>query len=618
MSPTPRLLLKLGVYLALAVLACSQHDPAGPVPGDHTPPNISEVTAWDKTHVVVVFDERVTRETADNPFNYRLAGPADQPPKLAPLPDTPDGGLDSLCNVCTASLHADNRTVTLTTEYLDPSQWSIHVHGVSDVHGNLITKTNDVKFEGTDGPDVTPPEVVFQSPEPDASGVSPGGFVRVQFSEAVIAATVTGAFHVTGPGAQRISLRNDDPIHYDCDLAPLQPNTQYLVALTGVEDLAGNRMPDVQWTFQTAESADTLAPMVRWTNPPPSARNVELDTPLSISFTEPMDPYSVRIRGDMNSTAVRWSNGGRKVTFATTWAADWEYTLQIRPGDMRDLAGNAGTQLFTLTFATGSTVSAGGFSGTIAGDLSSPDARDPAGALVFATLAPDHIYSSVVALVGSNHAYQLSHLVDGTYYPVCVIDSNHDGLFQLNYGDAVGIFGMSNPWSQAPQTVEIHQSARIGIDFPIYDPTAVYGVISYGGENTGALHVGLFHTADFDPITSVPVVSILAVDGGTWDYTINELNVGPIVEGSYYVAAYMDFNKNGLFDPGVDPSGVYGGDTPIEVHVTRTVDVSDVNIDLHDPAPPVHANSVRWPITKRTGKAQPFIEALERASDQVP
>ncbi|HKW14912.1 MAG TPA: Ig-like domain-containing protein [Candidatus Krumholzibacteria bacterium] len=602
------------MYLALAVLACSQHDPAGPGPGDQTPPHISEVAAWDKTHLIVVFDERVTRETADNALNYKLAGPVDQP-KMVPLRDGGDGGPDTVCNVCTASLHPDNRTVTLTTQFMDSNQWSIHVHGVSDVHGNEITKTNRVNFEGTDGPDVTPPEVVFQSPEPDASGVSPGGYVRVQFSEAVIPASVTRGFLVTGPGAQRISIRNEDPIRYDCDLAPLQPNAEYLVALTGVEDLAGNRMPDMQWTFQTAETADTLAPMVRWSNPQQAAFNVELDTPLSISFTEPMDPYSVRIRGDVNSTAVRWSNGGRKVTFATTWEPDWQYTIQIRPGDMRDLAGNAGTQLFTLSFATGSTVSAGGFSGTVAGDLSSNDARDPAGALVFATSAPDHIFSSVVALVGSNHAYQFSHLLDGTYYPVCVVDSNHDGLYQLQYGDAVGIFGMPNPWLQKPEAVEIHQSSRIGIDFPIYDPAAVYGVISSDGTSEGPLHVGLFRTADFDPTTSVPVISIIAVDGGTWDYVINELDVGPIAAGSYYVAAYMDLSDDGLFNPGDDPMGVYGGDTPIEVHVAHGLDVSDVNIVLHDPSLAVHTNSVRWPITKRTGKAQPFIEALEKASD---
>jgi hypothetical protein len=609
--------LRLKIYAVVAVLlglACSQHDPAGPRPGDQTPPSVSDVVAWDKTHVIVVFNERVTRETADNPFNYRLGGPVGGPKTGAHLASG-DGGLDSTCNVCTASLHADNRTVTLTTQLLDPSQWSIHVHGVSDVHGNMMTNTNTLNFEGTDGPDVTPPEVVLQSPEPDASGVSPGGFVRFQFSEAVISATVTKGFFVTGPGAQRISIRNDDPTHYDCDLAPLQPNSQYVVSLIGVDDLAGNRMPAVQWTFQTAETADTLVPMVRWSNPQDASRNVALNTPLSISFTEPMDPYSVRLRGDVDATAVTWSNGGKKVTFATTWAADWQYTLQIRPGDYRDLAGNAGTQLFTLNFSTGNTLSASGFSGTVAGDLSSDAARNPGGALVLATTSPNKIFTCVAALVGSNHSYQFSHIIDGTYFPVCVVDANHDGLYQLNYGDAVGIFGVSDPWSDQPQSVELHQSSRIGIDFPIYDPTAIYGVFYYDGANAGPAHAGLFDTAGFDPNTSVPVISTEVVDGGTWDYSINELDTGPIPEGSYYVAAFMDLDDDGIFQPGSEPMGVYGGDTPIAVHVTHGVDKSDVNITLHDPAPGMRANAVRWPVSRRSGKAQQFIEALEKATD---
>src|SRR5689334_14234776 len=81
--------------------ACGEHVPAGPGPGDHTAPRLATVQAWDKNHVIVYFDERVTRETAENPFNYHLGDPVGQP-KPQPLADGGGGGEGDSCNVCAA------------------------------------------------------------------------------------------------------------------------------------------------------------------------------------------------------------------------------------------------------------------------------------------------------------------------------------------------------------------------------------------------------------------------------------------------------------------------------------------------------------------------------------
>jgi hypothetical protein len=59
---------------ALTAIACSEHVMEGPDPGDHTPPGIAAAVAWDVNHVVVVFDEPVTRWSADNPGYYHIAG----------------------------------------------------------------------------------------------------------------------------------------------------------------------------------------------------------------------------------------------------------------------------------------------------------------------------------------------------------------------------------------------------------------------------------------------------------------------------------------------------------------------------------------------------------------
>ena len=92
---------------------------------------------------------------------------------------------------------------------------------------------------------------------------------------------------------------------------------------------------------------------------------------------------------------------------------------------------------------------------TIVGDPASSAATSPAGALVFAgPTSPGDLYTSVVTTVGSSGAYEFKNLPLATYFPFCVMDSNHDGLFQPNYGDAIGIFGITDWWvNQTPSTV---------------------------------------------------------------------------------------------------------------------------------------------------------------------
>ena len=599
--------------------ACGEHVPAGPGPGDHTAPRLATVQAWDKNHVIVYFDERVTRETAENPFNYHLGDPVGQP-KPQPLADGGGGGEGDSCNVCAAAMDPDNRTVTLTTTVLTAEPWSLSVHGVADLNSNVMEGSNRLNFEGTDGPDLTPPEILLQSPAPDATTATTSGFILVGFSEPVTYSSFAQAFHVSGDGAQLVSIRNDDPLRFACDLNNLKPNTDYAVTLAGVKDLAGNRMPDAQWSFRTEAAYDSIAPSVTWSRPANGDVDVDTTTALTLQFSEPMDQYSLILRPHVDATAVRWSNGGRKVTLETAWGSNWHYTVQVRPGDMRDLAGNRNTKLFTLTFATGSVLPSSRFSGAIAGDAASSAAINPAGALVFAgPKSASDLYTSVVTTVGPSGAYEFKNLPQATYFPFCVMDSNHDGLFQPNYGDAVGIYGITDWWSnQPPGTVTTNSRPVTDVNLKLYDPTAVYGVLSYDQSvYIGDIYVGLFDTGNFDPLTSVPVVSSLAVRTGTWDYSVNSLDTGPIPDGDYYVAGWIDQASTGVFDPSVDPVGVYGGATPIAIHITHGVDIADVSFSLAVSPPTTGVRAVRWPVTPaRSGRLQELLAAIDRAAGQ--
>jgi Bacterial Ig-like domain len=398
--------IKTCLFLAvLAAIACSQHNPDGPGAGDFTPPGVASVVAWDKYHVIVTFNERVSRETAENAINYQLGAPSGPKPRPVSI-----AGVDSAYGVYTAALHEDNLTVTLTTDSLSNSPYALRVVGVADLHGNAIPGKIESDFEGTNGADVTPPEIVLRSPEPDDTHASTGGFIVVGFSEPVTYNSFTQALQISGD-AQRLSIRSDDLLHYYCDLSALLPNTDYTVSVNGARDMAGNAMPETQWTFRTDKTADTAAPTVISSRPANNDVNVSTATPLSFSFSEPVDPYSLIVRPHVNVDAVHWTNGGRKVTFETTWLPGRQYTIQIRPGEMRDLAGNRSTSLYTLVFSTGAELAQGSFSGSIGGDPASTSAKNASGALVFAgPTSPYDLYTSVAGTVGIAGAFELTHV----------------------------------------------------------------------------------------------------------------------------------------------------------------------------------------------------------------
>ncbi len=594
----------IAAVAALALVACSQHDPEGAGPADDMPPSVTIVQAWDINHVVVVFDERVTRESAGNPAYYTVGYAGNGITALADS-ISPNG-------VKAASLHDDDRTVTLTTDSLSVADWGLIVNGVSDVHGNKIAMKVGRIFDGTDVDDVTPPEVVHQLPAVGATDVPTGTFVSVEFSEPVRAPTLIRGLDVIGEGARLVSIRYDDLLRYTCELDLLEPSREYTVALAGIQDLVGNQMPDVNWTFNTQKIRDITAPSVSSTTPRHLAVNVGTGTPLTISFSEPMNPNAVKLRPPVDFTSKRWSNGYRRLTCETTWESQTQYTVQIRPAEMRDLAGNAG-RLFTLTFSTGAALESGGFAGTITGDPNSSVASNPGGGLVFAgPLSPYDLYTSVVTTVADNGTYTLPRLPAQPYYPFYVMDSNGDGLYQPNYGDAIGIYGVNIWESDLARTVDVADATISGINFKIQDPSAVYGLFSYDGIHDGTVYVGLFATDGFDPMTSVPVLSITAEWNGTWDYIINSL-VTPVPPGSYYVAAFMDADRSGSFSPGSDPIGVYGGASPIAVDLTHGNDAPNTSFTLRDPVAAADAAAVRWPVTVRSSRLQPYLAADQAA-----
>lgn len=217
---------------------------------------------------------------------------------------------------------------------------------------------------GTNPPpaDTTPPTVASTSPAAGATGVSVGTTIRANLSEALSAASVgAGALTVSGNGtnvAGTVTLSGNAVVFTPS--APLAVSTQYTAVLSNaVTDLAGNRLAsNFTWSFTTA--AGSVPPTVTALNPADNATGVSVNTTVSATLSEALDPNSVAAGALSLSTggqaiagSVSLVNSNRTVLFTPNAPLNGgvTYTATLS-GSVEDLDGNALGADTTWTFAT--------------------------------------------------------------------------------------------------------------------------------------------------------------------------------------------------------------------------------------------------------------------------
>ncbi|HEX5131923.1 MAG TPA: Ig-like domain-containing protein, partial [Candidatus Krumholzibacteria bacterium] len=180
----PILIIAAG-SIALALLSCSDNGGPGDGGNDETPPAVSSVTAIDLSHIDVTFNESVKRATAEFLPHYILT---QQLPALAP------GAMASdTLQIGNASLKSDQRTVALTTATpMAAVPCNLSIVGVADLAGNSILTPIKKTFPGSTAADVTPPELVYRSPGPNATNVAISMPMGLQFSEPVTGVSLMG------------------------------------------------------------------------------------------------------------------------------------------------------------------------------------------------------------------------------------------------------------------------------------------------------------------------------------------------------------------------------------------------------------------------------------------
>lgn len=237
-------------------------------------------------------------------------------------------------------------TVTITT-------------GAEDLAGNALTA--DYSWSFTTLADTTPPAVTSTIPSNGATDVATNTIIDATFSEPMDAATITSSNFTVNDGSSNIS----GVVSYNATTATFTPtadlnyDTVYTITITtAAQDLAGNAMQtDYSWSFTSGSAPDTTPPVVNSTSPVDAATVVSCDSPILVTFSEPMNTASI------NGSTFTLSNGvtgtvscdtnAMTATFAPTSALDFSttYTATITTS-VEDQASNQLQAEYIWTFTT--------------------------------------------------------------------------------------------------------------------------------------------------------------------------------------------------------------------------------------------------------------------------
>ena len=147
--------------------------------------------------------------------------------------------------------------------------------------------------------DVVPPDVVSVAPADGATNIDPFTSVVVRFSEPMDRATLNAASIQLLRGSTAVATAlviggNDDRVTLTPTTQPLTFNTSFTVGVsTAVADLAGNTLAAARaLTFTTAPGSTTPL-KVASIDPSNDAVDVSLTTPITVTFSQPVERTSV-------------------------------------------------------------------------------------------------------------------------------------------------------------------------------------------------------------------------------------------------------------------------------------------------------------------------------------
>ena len=226
--------------------------------------------------------------------------------------------------------------------------------GARDLAGNALAADRVWRFTTGAGPDGTAPTVISSVPLDLAEGVAVNSSVSAVFSESMDPLTISSATFSLKRGTTSVSGN----VTYSGVTAVFKPatvlanNTVYTATiasgLNGAKDLKGNALAlDKVWSFTTGAAQDATKPRVNSTFPLDLDMEVPINSSVSATFSEAMDPLTITTATFTLTQGITPVSGnvtysGVTATFkpAANLEAGKTYTAEISNG-AQDLSGNA-------------------------------------------------------------------------------------------------------------------------------------------------------------------------------------------------------------------------------------------------------------------------------------
>lgn len=334
--------------------------PGGLVPGitDNTPPTVSftdpamgAVGVNVNRSISATFSEAMRISTISS-STFRVTGPG----------SSTIAGMVNYSNVTATFVPNTNLapdtmyTVTITT-------------AVKDIAGNSMAANKTWSFFTGNSVDSTAPMVSYVYPANSSSGVAVNRLITATFNEAMNPLTINSStFTVHGPGGTPvvgIVTILGDTATFDTINNLASGQTYTATITTGVRDLAGNAMAaNYVWSFITGTTGDSTPPTVSFVSPSNGETFVPLDSNVTATFNDEIDPLSVNnITFIVEGPGLPGPGGhqisgtvtllGKVATFnpASNLDPGVTYTATLTTG-IKDLAGNALMSPYTWSFTT--------------------------------------------------------------------------------------------------------------------------------------------------------------------------------------------------------------------------------------------------------------------------
>jgi hypothetical protein len=216
--------------------------------------------------------------------------------------------------------------------------------------------------------DPGPLSVMATAPVDGSVGVPVNSVISVTFGTSIDPATLASStFTLTDEGNNPVvgTVMAYGATATFSPSSHLQTNTRYTATVTtGIAGWSGNHLAhDESWSFTTSSSSDVTPPSVSSTAPGYYGSDVAVNTPIRVTFTEPVDPvtidastFTVKELGGNAVTGTFACEGTSAVfTPSSSLLANTTYEAAVTTG-VRDLAGNHLAYSYSWVFTTGSGV----------------------------------------------------------------------------------------------------------------------------------------------------------------------------------------------------------------------------------------------------------------------